>query len=83
MLVGENMDDFEHTMGDLFAQLGLPNSDKEIDDFIHQYRPIPSILPLEKAGFWNNAQSQFIQEALNEDSNWAELVDQLDVRLRA
>ena len=79
----KNMENLEHTMSDLFAQLGLPNGDEEINYFIHQHRPIPDILTLEKATFWNNGQSQFIHEALNDDSDWTELVDQLDTRLRA
>jgi uncharacterized protein DUF2789 len=77
------MGNFEHTMSDLFAQLGLPDTNSEIDEFIHKYRPIPSEVSLENAPFWNNSQSQFIQEALNDDSDWTELVDQLDTRLRA
>ncbi len=77
------MGNFEHTMSDLFAQLGLPDAISEIDKFIHMYRPIPDSLSLEKASFWNNGQSQFIHEALYDDSDWAELVDQLNTRLRA
>lgn len=72
----------EHTMSDLFAQLGLPDTDEGINDFIHTHRPIPEDLTLEKAPFWNNGQSQFIHEALYADSDWSELVDQLDSRLR-
>ena len=77
------MGNFKHTLSDLFAQLGLPDADDEINYFIHQHRPIPAAVSLEKATFWNNGQSQFIHEALYEDSDWAELVDQLDTRLRA
>lgn len=77
------MENFEHTMGDLFLQLGLPDADSEIDKFIHMHRPIADSLSLEKASFWNNGQSQFIHEALYEDSDWTELVDQLNSRLRA
>jgi len=77
------MENFEHTMNDLFAQLGLPDADVEIDNFIHQHRPVSNELSLEKASFWNRGQSQFIHEALNDDSDWSELVDQLDTRLRA
>ena len=77
------MGNFEHTMSDLFAQLGLPDAVSEIDNFIHTHRPIPDELTLEKADFWNRGQAQFIHEALYEDSDWAELVDQLDSRLRA
>ncbi|MFT5395074.1 MAG: hypothetical protein ACI85N_000255 [Gammaproteobacteria bacterium] len=77
------MENFEHTMSELFAQLGLPNADCDIDSFIHMHRPVSGDLTLEKAAFWNNGQSQFIHEALYADSDWAELVDQLDTRLRA
>lgn len=77
------MGNFEHTMSDLFAQLGLPDADNEIDKFIHTHRPIEENLSLEDASFWNTGQSQFLREAINEDSDWAELVDQLDSRLRA
>lgn len=77
------MENFEHTMSDLFAQLGLPNANKEVDEFIHLHRPVANELALEKAWFWNAGQTQFIHEALSEDSDWSELVDQLDTRLRA
>jgi Protein of unknown function (DUF2789) len=77
------MGNFEHTMSELFAQLGLPDSNGEIDNFIHQHRPVSNEVSLEKASFWNQGQSQFIHEALHDDSDWAELVDQLDTRLRA
>ena len=77
------MENCEHTMGDLFAQLGLPDAVSEIDEFIRRYRPVPDSLSLEKASFWNNGQAQFIQEAIYEDSDWSELVDQLNSRLRA
>jgi uncharacterized protein DUF2789 len=79
----KNMGNFEHTMSDLFAQLGLPDTDNEIDNFIHIHRPISASLSLEKAPFWNSGQAQFIHEALYEDSDWVVLVDQLNSRLRA
>lgn len=77
------MGNLEHTMSDLFAQLGLPDADIEIDKFIHLHRPLADDLSLEKASFWNTGQSQFITESLGEDSDWSELVDQLNTRLRA
>ncbi len=77
------METFEHTLTNLFAQLGLPDSDSEIDKFIHLHRPMADNLSLEAASFWNNGQSQFIHEALDDDSDWSELVDQLNSRLRA
>jgi hypothetical protein len=69
-------------MNDLFAQLGLPNTDDEISHFIRTHRPLPESMTLEQAPFWNTGQAQFIHEALQDDSDWSELVDQLDARLR-
>ena len=77
------METFEHTLTNLFAQLGLPNSDKDIDAFIQTHCPIEKNILLEKAEFWNSNQSSFLKEALLDDSDWAEAIDQLDVRLRA
>jgi hypothetical protein len=35
-----------------------------------------------QASFWTQAQASFLREAIEEDADWAELVDQLDVMLR-
>ncbi|MFN4236617.1 MAG: DUF2789 family protein [Vogesella sp.] len=34
------------------------------------------------APYWTPAQSRFLREALQQDSDWAELVDQLNQALR-
>jgi len=34
------------------------------------------------APFWTPAQAAFLREKLNEDADWAELVDQLSAALR-
>ena len=34
------------------------------------------------ADFWNEAQAAFLSEAVAEDSEWCELVDELDCLLR-
>ena len=39
-------------------------------------------MPLDHAACWNAGQAQFIREALDQDSDWSGIVDQLDVRLR-
>ncbi len=75
------MDTSSHTMQALFAQLGLPNSDTAIDNFI-QNNHLPAEVPLERAAFWNAGQAQFIREAIAEDADWAEPVDHLDAQLR-
>lgn len=38
------LDNADHTMNDLFAQLGLPNSDSEIEAFIKENQ-LPEGLP--------------------------------------
>ena len=76
------MEEFEHNMSNLFAQLGLPTVEKEIDLFIELHSPIAPDVPLDQASFWNESQAQFLREAISEDSDWSEMVDQLDARLR-
>ncbi len=75
------MDTSSHSMKNLFAQLGLANSDTSIDNFI-QNNHLPPDIPLENAAFWSAGQAQFIHEAIVEDADWAEVVDHLDAQLR-
>ena len=77
------MDTSTHTMSTLFAQLGLPNSDEEIQRFIETHRELRSTEELADASFWNAGQAAFLREAIEDDSDWAEVVDQLDASLRA
>ncbi|MBS0339230.1 MAG: DUF2789 domain-containing protein [Proteobacteria bacterium] len=77
------MDLSEHTLRALFDQLGLPSSVAAIDAFIAQHRPLGESVALADAPFWSPAQAQFLREEFDEDADWAELVDQLNVRLRA
>jgi len=76
------MDMSTHSMQDLFQQLGLPENSTEIDHFISSH----SLKPGEKlveASFWNANQAAFLRDAIADDSDWAEIVDQLDARLRS
>ena len=75
------MDTSNHSMKNLFAQLGLPNSDASIDNFM-QNNHLPPDIPLENAAFWSAGQAQFIRESIVEDADWAEVVDHLDAQLR-
>lgn len=76
------MDRSSHTLACLFAQLGLANSDKEIERFIEQHKGLAPHIPVEKASIWSASQAAFLQEALAEDSDWTEVVDGLSARLR-
>ncbi|USP15324.1 DUF2789 family protein [Vibrio gazogenes] len=37
---------------------------------------------MHKASFWTASQSAFLKQTIEEDTDWTELVDQLDVMLR-
>lgn len=75
------MDTSLHTMENLFLQLGLDNSEAAIEHFIKQHA-LPVGIKLEDAYFWSASQAAFITECLSQDSDWAEVVDQLNVQLR-
>ncbi|WP_426414856.1 DUF2789 domain-containing protein [Aestuariirhabdus sp. LZHN29] len=76
------MDRSVHTMYTLFEQLGLAGSDQEIDDFVAQFGPLAEGVALADAPFWSAAQAQFLREELENDGDWAELVDELSMLLR-
>ena len=77
------MQDAHHHFSDLFAQLGLPNDARGIAQFLSQHRPLSGEIRLPDAPFWSPAQAAFLKEALVQDSDWAELADQLSEALRA
>ncbi len=70
-----------YTLNTLFAQMGLESSDEAIDAFISTHGPIPGGIELCEAPCWNAAQAALLKEALVDDSDWAEVVDQLDALL--
>ncbi len=76
------MDTSKHTLQTLFLQLGLVYNTEQIDAFIERHKPLPPTITLAEADFWNEVQARFFVEALQEDSDWCELIDELDCRLR-
>lgn len=71
-----------HTMNSLFDQLGLDSTDEAIEDFIDGHRPLEATVELHDAGFWNPAQATFLKQEVEEDADWADVIDQLDALLR-
>jgi len=69
-----------HSLENLFLQLGLDNDPASIDAFIRENKLEPGEA-LEDAPFWTPSQAAFIQECLGDDSDWAEVADQLNVLL--
>jgi hypothetical protein len=76
------MKNSNYTFTDLFNQLGLPSDQDSIKAFIKSQRPLNPSTRMEDAPFWTSSQRQFIQEQLANNSDWAELIDQLSLSLR-
>ncbi|WP_396622458.1 DUF2789 domain-containing protein [Marinobacter sp. W-8] len=76
------MDTSKHSLSTLFEQLGLPSGQAEIENFIARHSPLPSEVAIRDAPFWSESQSHFLEEGLEEDSDWAEVIDELDALLR-
>ncbi len=71
-----------HSLRNLFEQLGLPGGEAEIERFVATHRPLAAGLLLADAPFWTAAQAQFLREEVEDDADWAEIVDQLNLMLR-
>lgn len=76
------MDTSNHTFSTLFEQLGLPSDKQSIEDYIAKHSPLPSEIALQDAPFWSESQSHFLEEGLEDDSDWAEIIDELDALMR-
>lgn len=77
------MDTSEHSsLSTLFEQLGLPADRASVEQFIVSHAPLAPDVALADAPFWNQAQADFIREGLEDDSDWAEIIDGLDAMLR-
>ena len=71
-----------HSINSLFKQLGLPSETAEIDAFIEIHCPLPDHCLLHEAAFWTASQATFLSEEIEDDADWAEVVDELNARLR-
>ena len=76
------MDKSVHNFHELFAQLGLPNDNAGIEQFITSHSPMAENITLSDAPFWSPAQAAFLRDACLEDADWAMLADQLSLALR-
>lgn len=72
----------DHAFSELFEQLGLPADAASIQAFIETHAPLPDEVPLSEAPFWSQAQAAFLRDALEDDADWAEVVDHLNASLR-
>ena len=76
------MDGNFHSMTNLFNQLGLPSEASAIQAFIQSNRPLDHHLTLVEAPFWAPSQAEFLREQLQNDADWAVMIDILDRELR-
>lgn len=79
------MDQPIHRFSELFAaRLGLASDEQAIGQFLTAHPgPLADGIALADAPFWTAAQAAFLREELLEDADWAEMVNQLNVALRA
>lgn len=75
------MDTTPPDLTELFAQLGLPSDEANIARFIETH-VLPPEQALAQASWWSRAQAVFLEEALENDSDWALIVDVLANSLR-
>lgn len=76
------MEQPSHAFHELFAQLGLPNDEASIAQFLHHHSPLLGDVELPDAPFWSPAQAAFLRETLQLDNDWSQQVDQLSKALR-
>ena len=69
------------TMTSLFAQLGEPNDEAAIAQFVERNSTLAGDIPLHEAGFWTASQATFLRDCILQDANWAPIVDQLNTKL--
>lgn len=70
----------DYNMNELFAQLGLDNSDEAIEKFIANNQ-LAKNEELKKADIWTDSQRMFLEEEWKKDAAWVEVIDELNVRL--
>jgi len=71
-----------HQFHELFAQLGLPDDEPGMADFLNRHKGMADGMRLPDAPYWTEAQAQFLRESLRLDSDWSGLVDRLSQALR-
>ena len=76
------MENSWHSLASLFDQLGLESTEQAIDDFITKHGPISDEIKLHQAAFWTRSQASFLQESQEQDADWTEMIDQLNIMLR-
>lgn len=69
-----------YSLETLFEQLGMASKPEDIEKFISENRLLDDV-QLHEAEFWTPQQAGFLKDGLANDANWAEVIDELNVRL--
>ncbi|WP_210542012.1 DUF2789 domain-containing protein [Rhodoferax sp. PAMC 29310] len=72
-----------HPFSELFLQLGLPAGEVDIQQFLASHTPLAADVLLPNAPFWTPTQSALLREEALKDADWAAVIDQLNLALRA
>lgn len=75
------MDSQLNDLSNLFSQLGLDKDPGAIEHFLNKHS-LKNDEKLEDATFWNPSQKAFLVEERDQDADWCEAIDELDVLLR-
>lgn len=73
----------QHSMSDLFAQLGQASDEAAIARFVAAKTPLGNDIQLHEAPYWSPVQAAFLREAIGDDGDWAQVADALNSRLHA
>lgn len=76
------MESPNHDLTALFEQLGLDSDAAAIDAFIAANKPVATGTRLYDANCWSSSQAAFLKDSIEQDADWAEVVDHLDALLR-
>ena len=71
-----------HTIATLFSRLGIDNSPAAIEHFIKEHQGIPVDISLAEATLLSHYQTEFLQQAITNNSAWSDVVRDLDSLLR-
>lgn len=69
-----------YCLSTLFEQLGLSGKDDDIETFIRDHR-LSEGTKVYEAEYWTPQQAAFLKESLDQNAEWALIVDELNVRL--
>ena len=71
------METARHRMSDLFKQLGLAHGPEDVAQFIAQHQGRGHHEGLVQAPVWNPSQQAFLNEAIDQDAEWAGVAERL------